>query len=325
MPDLIPKRIVTANLTHNPALRAWREVYPGATEPHQIEVLKEKDKSAIYRLRGAGPGGASVIAKRCKTATALVEQRVYEEVLASLPMPSLRCYGSVKSDNEQFLWLFMQDAGIQPFVPANPEHRTLLARWLAAVHSAGRQASAARFLPQREPAHFLDHLRLGRARIDASRNNPALTNDDAKLLEGILRQGRSLEERWDLIEVLCQGMPRTFVHCDLKPKNMRVSSTDAGLALLCFDWEMAGWGLTGADLAKCPDLDQYREVVRTTWTELEGANFDLMVNLGVMFRMLAEIHWETAWLEHQWLERPRLNLRQCYRRVTEVMDILGMN
>jgi hypothetical protein len=47
--------------------------------------------------------------------------------------------------------------------------------------------------------------------------------------------------------------------------------------------------------------------------------------VGILFRLLAKIHWETAWLEYQWLERPRLNLPPCCQRVDEVMGFLGLN
>jgi Phosphotransferase enzyme family len=325
MRDLIPKRIVRGNLLDNPAVRAWRQLHPSAPEPEQIEVLKEHNKSAIYRLRGGGANGSNMIAKRCLAATGLIEKQVYDEILGFLPLPTLHCHGLVKADDPEFLWLFIEDAGTEPFLPANPEHRELLARWLAVVHSVGRHAPAARRLPEREPAHFLEHLRLSREQIHRTRDNPALTSEDGKLLEGVVRQGCSLEDQWDRIEHLCQGMPRTFVHCDLKPKNMRIGRTGRGLALLCFDWETAGWGLTGPDLAKCPDLEGYRAAARTIWAELDGPQFKLMFNVGILFRLLAKIHWETAWLEYQWLERPRLNLPPCCQRVDEVMDFLGLN
>ena len=45
-------------------------------------------------------------------------------------------------------------------------------------------------------------------------------------------------------------MPRTFIHGDFAPKNMRVRAGPGGSTLLCFDWGSAGWGVPAADLVQ---------------------------------------------------------------------------
>src|SRR5438445_2736955 len=70
-----------ARLRSHPAVHAWRQLYPHS-EPHRITALKvRRRKGTIYRLEGAGPAGAAVIAKRSGRAPAVIERSVYEELL----------------------------------------------------------------------------------------------------------------------------------------------------------------------------------------------------------------------------------------------------
>src|SRR6266498_1952711 len=95
MPDHATKEVLPANLQEHRAVKAWRKLQPAWFETDQIEILKLKTKSAVYRLGGAGPDGSAVIAKRCRTETAVVEQAIYDRFLTQMPLPVLRCYGLV--------------------------------------------------------------------------------------------------------------------------------------------------------------------------------------------------------------------------------------
>jgi hypothetical protein len=165
-------------------------------------------------------------------------------------------------------------------------------------------------------------LRLARAGILENADNPALGSDDCVLLERIVAQCDFLEDRWPQIEEFCAGIPRTFVHCDLKEKNMRVRRLGQVSELLCFDWENAGWGLTGPDLTKCPDFKTYFFAARARWPELRERELERVFQAGVLFRVLAETHWETSHLQFQWLERARLTLRMCHERLTHAIKPL---
>ena len=324
MRDLVPKAILRNDLQRHPAVLAWSRIGVKRPEPDEIQVLKG-NKSEIYRLRGSGPNGSNVIAKRCRAETALKERAIYREVLPCLPLLTLRCFGFLEDDNTEFRWLFLEDAGTQPFQPELLEHRRAFAQWLGILHGAGQQVQAARSLPARGPAHFLEHLRLARAEIERNFGNPALTGEDRLLLKEIIWQCDHVEAQWGQLELLCERMPRTFVHCDLKRANMRVRETENGLALLCFDWETGGWGLTGPDLVKCPDLHHYRAVAHWAWPELGAGEVAQMVNVGRLFVMLAEMHWESCRLQYQWVERPRLALRACHEKLAEAIRRPEMN
>jgi hypothetical protein len=279
----------------------------------------------ICRLQGVGPKGANVIAKKCRAATALTERTIYQEILPQLPLDALQCYGYLEDDNSEFHWLFLEDAGTNPYVPAVAEHRDLFCHWLAVLHGMGQKVPAASRLPQRGANHFLEHLRLGRDRIERNLGNAALTAADCALLERIVTQCDSVEAQWATVEDSCKWMPQTFVHCDLKRANMRVRATANGPALVCFDWETAGWGLIGADLVKCPDLLQYAAVARESWPELGESEIARIFKVGTLLRLLAETHWETSHLQFQWLERPRLSLQACHDKLATAMTELGIN
>jgi hypothetical protein len=325
MKDLVPREILTADLLQHPAAQAWNELQIERVEPTEIQILKRMNKSAIYRLRGAGPNGSNVIAKRCLAETALTERLVYEQLLEGLHLPALQFYGFLEDENPQFRWLFLEDAGTNPYRPGSQAHCELLAEWLAILHTLGQQLPNANLLPARGPAHYLQHLQVGCAKIRRHIANPALTHNDHALLEAILSQCDLLESNWKQIERFCEPMPWTFVHGDLKEKNMRVRNAGHDLALLCFDWETAGWGPPGPDLVKCPDLWHYGSVARRRWRKLQFDAIERMFNVGLLFRTLAEIHWESSHLEFRWLERPRLTLGSCHERMAAALHILGMD
>ena len=119
-----------------PVARAWRKLTNRQAVPKSIEIIQERvrrpeeiyrmtHKPSVYRLTGVGPGGANVIAKRCESAAASTECSIYQNVLPYLPVSALRYYGLVADDDRQFCWLFLEDAGDEPYVLDVEEHRVL--------------------------------------------------------------------------------------------------------------------------------------------------------------------------------------------------------
>src|SRR6266498_3862920 len=149
MPDHATKEVLPANLQEHRAVQAWRKLQPEWFETDQIEILKLKTKSAVYRLGGAGPDGSAVIAKRCRTETAVVEQAIYDRFLTQMPLPVLRCYGLVTEPEGESCWLFVEDAGRHAYSPAIEEHRALAARWLGTVHRVAASTELQALLPDR--------------------------------------------------------------------------------------------------------------------------------------------------------------------------------
>src|SRR5260370_12582262 len=84
--------LLDANLLEHMAAIAWRKVGPDHGAPDRITKLKETRRSRVYRLHGAGPRGAPVIAKLCTSAGVAIERAIYEDVLPNLPVTALRFY-----------------------------------------------------------------------------------------------------------------------------------------------------------------------------------------------------------------------------------------
>ena len=302
--------IIRTNLLEHPAVKAWSELRPGRIEPESVEILRERKGSAIYRLEGVGLRGASVIAKRCRHADAVIEQTIYEEVLPHLPVTAIHYYGFVGEPDRKFGWLFLEDAGREEYSPFIEEHRALAAQWLGLMHTSAAHVAVADRLPDRGPSHYLEHLQSGRVTILRNLANPELQADDLAVLQSIVAQCEALESRWHKVEESCAGLPRTLVHGDFTGKNLRVRAGQAGMALLPFDWEEAGWGIPAPDLAPStllgsggfsanPDIATYWLAVRDHWSSWDLQTVQQLAICGKAFRCLAAINWKAQRLAYE--------------------------
>jgi hypothetical protein len=100
--------ILWGNLAWHPAAAAWRAVAPTAPVPDRIEVLRSKNGSAVYRLVGAGPSGAPIIARRSGMTRALILRTLYEKMLSRLPVTAPR-YRAFCPDGTACAWLFLEE------------------------------------------------------------------------------------------------------------------------------------------------------------------------------------------------------------------------
>jgi ABC-type transport system involved in Fe-S cluster assembly fused permease/ATPase subunit len=306
------------DIAQHPAACAWTQLGPERIEVEQIEPLRLARKSSVYRLRGVGANGSNVIAKRCLAEGALTERTIYQEVLTCLPLPALHCYGVVEDNDPDFRWLFIDDAGTQAYDPGIPEHRAVVATWLAALHSVRVEERVSQGLPDRGPDHYLKVLRSARSGLREHLTNPFLKASDVSVLQAVIAQCDFLEAHWRAVEERCQTIPRVLVHGDLASKNVRVRPTANGLAFLAFDWENSGWGIPAEDLAWFPrhtvnpDLTVYS-------TRMNNKNPSAVHDLaacGKVFRLLDSIQWMSLSLipnaHDAWLSKPISSL-QVYR------------
>jgi ATP-binding cassette subfamily B protein len=311
-------------LSDHPAVAAWLSL--GGAKPQQVRDLKEGKrfrKSAIYRLEGAGPDRSPVIAKLCNRKTAEIESNLYAKLLPRLRLPSLHCYGKVREGDTDYCWLFLEDAGAERYSPLEPEHRRLVARWLATVQLHATEVLAASDLPDRGPRHYLVHLLNAREEIGRQLRRREAEADGGLILGDLLCKLDVLETYWRELTAFCDALPQTLVHGDLVPKNLRITRNGAGVGLAIFDWETAGLGPQAPDLAQLlesersevglmhrskrfhrfsanPCLDTYRSVLAASATELEPETIELSAAVGSLFRCLAGIDWTcsqatTAW------------------------------
>jgi Phosphotransferase enzyme family len=317
------------------AASAWSRLQLSRIGTERIQVLKKRPRSTVYRLEAAGPGGVPVIAKRSRRAQALTERILYEQVLPALCMPSLAYYGFVDEPTGDFAWLFIGCAGGQPYSAAVRAHTALAARWLSLLHTTGAAVVMAAQLPDRGPDYYREHLASAQKNLHLHLGNPAFTAADVAVLEAIFDQCDVLACHWGEVERQCEAMPRTLVHGDFAPKNMRVRSGPSDLFLEPFDWGSAGWGTPALDLAQgtqpfgdwndwgSPDLDVYRGAIRDAWPRLARQDLEFCAALGKAFRCLYCIDRESEYLGERWVEKPLLNMRLYRLGLAQALRVAG--
>jgi hypothetical protein len=325
----LPKQeieVLTTNLAELPVIRAWTSL--GYAAPGRVEILRRKNKSVIYGLVGAGRGGSDVIAKSCWRQIAVVEHRIYAEVLAHMPFEVLGYYGFAEGEGgnpatQRFSWLFLEDARGEELDPSNPEHRDALTRWLARMHTASSSLAAAAELPHRGPGHYREHLRSARRTIRQNYGNPNLSPADREVIEQVLDRLDLIEARWGDVEAACREMPWSLMHGDIAERNVQIRQDGAGLSLFVFDWEVGGWGLAPVDLAHA-DVELYASLVRDTWPTLDLETLQRQVNLCKLMRGgLAATDWSAESLATAWVERPIRKMIIYYARMTDSLRALG--
>ena len=335
MSKQVAVQILRTNLLEHPAVKAWSELQPERVEPLAIELLKKRRRRGVYRLQGVGPARSAVVAKRSWRSTAVIEQFIYADVLAHLPLPTLSCYGCVEEQDTEFCWLFLEDAGREKYSPVNREHSALAARWLATLQTASVSAHLKTRLPDRGPSHYLKLLRSGREEVLRNLGNPALQAGDLAVLRAIVSHCDVLAEHWSDVEEFCATMPRSLVHGDFHGRNSCVRTSPSGIALLPFDWANAGWGFPAADLgqsalpfhdfvANDPDAAAYWSVVRDHWPGLDPETILRLAHVGKIFWFLAALHVDSPSLAYEWVERRMRQMRRYeFGLVHSIQGLIG--
>jgi ATP-binding cassette, subfamily B, bacterial len=334
--------VIRSGLEDHPAVKAWSRLRP-SDRPGALTVLKKKRKAAAFRLEGCGPEGRSVIAKRCDRSTAELERTVYEHVLPGLPIRSLRYHGTVKEDAD-WCWMFLEDAGGEPYSPFIPEHRRLAARWLAALHGSAAEIPEASRLPDRGPDHYLGHLCSAREALLRQLRDRAAEEEEVRLLATLLSQLEVLDSRWGDVRAFCETLPRTVVHGDLSRSHLRIRAGATGMDLVAFDWEMAGWGVPAPDVAHLgsrnrlsaarfcdsgqspgfcldPCLETYGSALGDGSAHLDRETVELMATVGNLFRCIATVDWTSRRFTPGWT--PVTTLHPCSLWLSNAMQVTG--
>jgi hypothetical protein len=292
--------ILQSDLFQHPAVKALANLQSDFQSPEQIEVLKRKEKGAVYRLAGVGPGRSAIIAKRGRYEKVAVERSVYEEVLPHLSVTTLEHYGFVEEEDGRFCWLFLGDVGDQRYSPFIEEYRAEAAKWLGAVHTAAVGMEANAILPDRGADNYLAYLSSAREALPRIRVLRSLKAIDQVVLRDIVALCEYLEANWIQVEKFCDRFPHTFVHGDCLAKNVHVRRSQAGFFVAPFDWGGAGWGLPATDLGQLalpyreipqtdPDWETYLRAVRGQWPSFDMQAVQQLANLGQLFWALKVI------------------------------------
>jgi hypothetical protein len=297
------------------AITAWRALDLGAFVCQRVEVLKQRTRASTYRLTGTGLPDGSLIAKRCRRSTGIVERLVYQTVLPNLAVPALRCYGFVDDVDGEACWLFLEDAGREAESGLSREDGPLVGDWLGSLQAAAVDLAQAIDLPERDLPFYWGQLRSIRRTLAQELVNPDLSRADIATLDAIAAQCRLLEALWHRLEDLCAEMPRTLVHGDFVSKNLRVRRQRDSRALLVFDWEVAGWGIPAADLVQFgaewlrSGLDDLASALRVRWPDRSIRDLRRMGEIGWVFWLLTVVCAESRGVSCRGAGKALQNLR----------------
>ncbi len=300
------------DLRDHPAVAAWSLLKPKRVVPARIVSLKERHKmsakSAVFRLEGVGRGGSGVVAKRCRRWSALLERRIYEEILPRLPVRSLEYAGFIEEPDTDFCWLFTEDVGDKWYCPEIETHRILAAQWLAKIHLHAARLDLEGF-PDRGLAYYRNRLQVVRTDLERLRCAPALLEEHRLVMDDLMAHCVVVDDHWRAIETVANRLPVTLVHGDLVRKNLRIRNEFGTTDFFAVDWENAGVGSPATDLARSPSMTglsdftaalsiaAYWSSVRHHWTDLSLAVVREMANIGLIFRCLSSIQWEIERLD----------------------------
>jgi hypothetical protein len=302
--------IAAGQAADHPAFQAWMRLHPTVSCPDSLDELRPmgRKKTPVFRLHGAGPNREAVIAKLAAADSAAREHAIYSQVFPSLTRGAFKYYGSVKAD-EQARWIFTEDVGGEPFSPKDPRHAELAIEWLAELHTEINRLDC---LPDRGLDYYFSRLQRGCDRIRQGTGNPALEMDDVATLDAIVRHAETLEQQRAAVRAVYDRLPKSLIHGDFKPKNIRVRITDSEAALYVFDWEDSGWGCPGVDMWKL-NTGSYRAAVCERWSGFSLGDAEQLAKLGRLLWCFTAIEWSSGWLLHEWVENP-LSRMEVYER-----------
>jgi hypothetical protein len=290
------------NPEDHPAVLAWNQIGRRCRFPVKVEELnlikaREKNpKSRVYRLHGALANEKSLIAKICRTETAVIENLIYSQIFTQLPLQSPKLYGSAVSEVQSKTWLFLEDAGEVCYSPKNSAHSQLVTEFFAIIHTQSQYISEVQSLPDRGTAYYFSHLEYARNKLRNYKANQELSTDEHDLVSNIEGFCTTLNDRWGEIEKWCDDFPKTLVHGDFVSKNVRFQDKSPP-HLLVFDWEHSGIGMPGPDLASSGmwhsprSMQEYFRLTQSAWPDLCFDEVLTMARLGSVFRLIAATSW----------------------------------
>jgi Ser/Thr protein kinase RdoA (MazF antagonist) len=240
-------------------------------------------KADVYRVHGKD-ADRSIVLKLDDPQTCALEERVYREVLARLPVPAIRCYGTVPSHDPTRAWLVLDHANGVPFDHGSSAHTTSLARWLGVVHSRTARVATPEGFPDHGAEYWRGVIVEARSTLHAGVVNPAVMDQERESLISLTDVLDRFLADWSRVTEWMAAVPGTLTHGDLVPQNLLM---DPERIPWVHDWGAAGWG--------CPMIDLLRVNLRAYVDSLDPDWSQLPVSRARALRALGSVCW-TAWV-----------------------------
>jgi hypothetical protein len=304
------------------AIALWTSLSAANRRPSAVTIFKGAGrKSAVFRLHAAGPDGAAVVAKRAGRETALIERRVYEDVLPNLPVSQLRCHGFVDRPVDGAGWLFLEDAGDVEFSPRDATHRALAGTWLASVHTLTGALSPD--LPTRDLDYYRALVQSVREMLTRTVTNPALEVGDRALVVSSAASCAAVDAQWAAVEGICRGVGQTLVLGGFGSKNVRIRRAAHDAALCPFDFESAGWGVPAIDLADV-EIPAYTDAASRHWGWADRRAVERLSHVGKIFASVKGLAGEEATLTSSGARKVMGKIEFYCARIEESLHRLGL-
>ena len=319
-----PTRKKPDRFQEHPAYIAWTG-FAGCTEAIRgIDVLKEDDRSSVYRLVTADPRGPNIIVKSSSRDRIVKESTAYERILPLVSVVVPRYRGFVDGREHENSYLFVDEVGGRDYSSAIGEHRLIAGEWLGHFHVSSAELIAKARYFERDLQYYQGHLRLAAETILKHRSNPSLKEDDLQVLDAITSQCDLMERHWGELEDYCSRMPLCYSHGDFKSDNVRIVHTSSGHRhLVVFDWSAIALHIPAVDatqlfalsFSKEPinaDIHAYCAIVRRKWPFMDVPQVRRLAYVGEIFRWVVAIRWAAEDLKYEWTEQA-IYLFRLYR------------
>lgn len=277
-------------------VRGWASNFWSRGGLKRVEVLKEPNiKSAVFRLHGSG-AVESIVAKWGRTEAIELERLMHGHLLPHLGLAHLHIYYQVADQVSGGAWLFMEDAGDQPFDFANATHVGLASDWLAKLHTRSARLNEVPEVPIRGSIYILQTLRQTLRVLDGEVTRSAARRARAPAILALLVETlATLEAHWDTWATAPDDIPDSLSHNDFSAKNVRIRRRGTAQTLIALDWEHTGWGVPLADLERI-DPQAYLDSAHAAGSLLTARLVQRGQLVGRIYRLVEAISWACAYL-----------------------------
>lgn len=311
--------IVSTSMSEHPAVLAFQDIFHTGRCPSSVETLQLKPGRSreVWRLVGCGPAGRSMIAKRCEVEEAERELHFYQRVLKRLPVHSIECYGHrTAADDPDLAWMFLEDlSDDEGYSASDPNQQRSIGYWIGKLHTSGESLSPEERLRMldRGPDHFHPYVQQIIAAIQEHGSNPALSEQDRRVLNRIAALSEQFESNWIDVARFCEQMPEGVIHGDLKHQHIFWAHRPCGLVLRLIDWGVGGWGSIALELVRFlgqrvqADANSYLEVLQDHGYAVGPEELYRLFYVGQMFVAVASVKWDVDRLRYK-VQGPMSNL-----------------
>jgi hypothetical protein len=300
----------------------WLSMAPDTNPNFAVETLKAPHrKSAVYRLIGGAPDGRNVIAKRAAKASIEKERLVHEVVLPCLGVSFLKLFGSVIDSQDDYAWLFLEDAGDMKLDPGNPTHRALLTSWLGKVHSRGATCPGLSSLPSANCQYFHKLVSSASDTLEFVASTVRWEPDQLEVISELTHLCELIEILWDRISDEISALPSTLALPGFSQKNVHTRVRHKKLELLPFDFENAFHGPPLIEL-RLVNAAEYAAIVGSTWN-IDTTAVERLAKVGGAFHAIKSIPGERKTLTSSWPARALHKFRYYTRDIRCGVDALS--